>query len=817
MGIKRRDFLKTAGIAGLGILAGTREGFSSFATKEKHQLKGSSFHLTDQHQLNYPAHTERFPSLTTDGNGTVWLAVLERPVPGHNIGVYRLKNGKREQVANLAPENLTGIGVPSIAPLRQGCVVVFPVEQGNQWHIAFKFIGNKSGNSSEVPFIKNQSGINIAPSVAVIGEEAWVVWESNAGGTRCIYAARCSSEKTEEIIRLSASGYNSYNPSIVALSNDNLFAVWDSQRENTCDIWGACYQSGKWQKEKRLTSDPRIERHPSVASNGEEIWMTWEAQSYGKIKLNYINEQRIVAARLKNGKLHAPKEFFKKVSQKKMVHAKTPNHSNFLMRPRIAFDSHGTLWLTARQSIHQNAGWLPLIWKYQRNKWSEPFVLMNQQGRWHPVPLTVQNDKILTAVQYDDLPKTWDDTRGVYRTWKSGINLVEIPCIATLYTQHLSIQSVLTTEPLKMPSTRFNLKKKRNLVSAEFPRQKTEYQGKQLTLFFGDFHDHTSVSVCQRAGNPPAKDLYANLRDIEKLDFCAITDHGYNFDPPQWQMNREQTRKNHDSGQFITFLGEEWTSSNNSSSGGYGHHNLIFLDPRYSEFFDAFDGNISPQDLWHKLKGVEYISIPHQLADWKHKGKGNPPKDWAFHDEKNMPVAEIYQTRGSYEYMGCPGQAPHAMNISGHYLQDAWRKGIVVGVIASPDHGGGYGKIGVWGENLTREDIFRAVRQRHTFGTSGPKMGLLFKAGEAIMGDKVKLSDNPSFDFRVKAVAREKIREVVIFRNNQIVLRKKPQKKEIDLKWKDENRPPKDWLWYYTRIQTTEDELAWSSPIWFIV
>ena len=84
------------------------------------------------------------------------------------------------------------------------------------------------------------------------------------------------------------------------------------------------------------------------------------------------------------------------------------------------------------------------------------------------------------------------------------------------------------------------------------------------------------------------------------------------------------------------------------------------------------------------------------------------------------------------------------------------------------------------------------------------------------MGDKVKRSDNPSFDFRVKAVAQKKITEVVIFRNNQIILRKKPHRKKIDFEWKDENSPTKDWLWYYARIQTADDELSWSSPIWFI-
>jgi hypothetical protein len=212
---------------------------------------------------------------------------------------------------------------------------------------------------------------------------------------------------------------------------------------------------------------------------------------------------------------------------------------------------------------------------------------------------------------------------------------------------------------------------------------------------------------------------------------------------------------------------------------------------------------------------VEFISIPHQLADWRHKGKGNPPKDWAFNHERNMPVAEIWQTRQSYEYLGCPRQAPHGMTIRGHYIQDAWDKGLIVGVIASPDHGGGHGKVGVWAEELSRESLFEAIRARHTFGTSGPKMELLFRSGDAIMGDKVR-SDYKPVDFEIAASASRTIKEVVIFRNNEIVFSQNPGADSLRISWRDEHPLDKSHVWYYARIQSADDQLAWSSPIWFL-
>jgi hypothetical protein len=287
-----------------------------------------------------------------------------------------------------------------------------------------------------------------------------------------------------------------------------------------------------------------------------------------------------------------------------------------------------------------------------------------------------------------------------------------------------------------------------------------------------------------------------------------------------WAYNGEQTRNNNDPGRFVTFLGEEWTSSSNPPAtpgepNRYGHHNLIFLDPFHGRCYDSYDGDISPADLWKEMDGVEFICIPHQLADWQGKGKGNPPTDWNYVDEYRQPLAEIFQVRLSYEYLGCPRQARQGAPFKGYYLQDVWAKGIVIGTIASSDHGGGYGKAGVWAEELTRENLFEAMRARRTFGTSGAKMSLFFAMEAAMMGEKVASTAGPRV-FRVRVASLSDIRELVIFRNNQIAHRAEPKAKEFDATWTDADPPRGETAWYYARIHAADDELAWSSPIWFV-
>jgi hypothetical protein len=435
---------------------------------------------------------------------------------------------------------------------------------------------------------------------------------------------------------------------------------------------------------------------------------------------------------------------------------------------------------------------------------------MSRKGRWRPVSLAVQGSQSVVCSQYDDVPGAWAE-RGIHPDWKWGLSVKDIGDEGE--------SAPPETQPLEMPGTDFSLAEKMEICSANLPRQKKTHDGDELSLFWGDFHDHTDISVCVRDKNPPGHDLFANERDIEKLDFVAMTDHGYNYDRAQWAYNAEQTRNNHDAGRFVTFLGEEWTSSKNPPAPGgkmrrYGHRNLVFKDPYHPHFYDSFDGDISPADLWEELEGHEFICIPHQLADWKGKGGGNPPTDWNFVDERLQPVAEIFQARQSYEYLGCPRQAPQGAPFKGNYLQDAWAKGIVIGVIASPDHGGGNGKVGVWAKALTRDGIFEAVRARHTFGTSGAKMALFFKAGDAIMGDKARRPNGP-IEFEINALAMRDIREVVIFRNNEIAFRAEPGDKRVELRWVDEKPLDVDHAWYYARIHAEDDELAWSSPIWF--
>jgi hypothetical protein len=355
--------------------------------------------------------------------------------------------------------------------------------------------------------------------------------------------------------------------------------------------------------------------------------------------------------------------------------------------------------------------------------------------------------------------------------------------------------------------------------------------GRTLHLYWGNLHAHSAMSVCNRAGNPAPVDLLAIERDLDRLDFVALTDHGFSMDRPMWQYTRDVVAQYDDPGRFRTLLGQEWTSGTVPPQDHghpheppifrHGHHNLIFESRRHPRYYDETTGNPSPSDLARAIGDEDFVLIPHGLADWQTHGVGNPPVDWLEKDEVHTPLAEIYQRRGSYECLGCPLSSETGQPVRGHYLQDAWADGIVIGVIAAPDHGGGEGYAGVWAEDLTEGALFDAFHARHTFGTTGEKIALLVTSGDAMMGDKVERPAG-AIPLSIEVVAAEQVESVTVLRNNEPVFRAAPKSREVRLEWTDDAPPPGP-LWYYVRVEvapapdaaSARTSLAWSSPIWF--
>ena len=80
-------------------------------------------------------------------------------------------------------------------------------------------------------------------------------------------------------------------------------------------------------------------------------------------------------------------------------------------------------------------------------------------------------------------------------------------------------------------------------------------------------------------------------------------------------------RVNHAPGRFVTFLGEEWTSTFEEYSekypyGFHRHRNLILVDAYFAAWWNAMDRQ-TPADAWRERRErrANFVHIPHQVAD----------------------------------------------------------------------------------------------------------------------------------------------------------------------------------------------------------
>jgi hypothetical protein len=259
--------------------------------------------------------------------------------------------------------------------------------------------------------------------------------------------------------------------------------------------------------------------------------------------------------------------------------------------------------------------------------------------------------------------------------------------------------------------------------------------------WFADLHVHSDDTV----GINSTEYNLTYARDVAGLDVLGYTANDFNITEANWQQSVDLIHGLHKDGAFVAFPGTEWCG--NSCAGG--DHNVVFLHGRIPEFpFDrngrsarSFEWNAQMQgstiepgiwplnDLWelygHDPEG--HLLIPHV-------GGRRANLDW--HDPALERLIEIGSTWGHF----------------GWFYQEAIARGYKLGASAAGDEhrgrcGGGApgaqvfgvrgGLTGVIAHALTRSDIARALRARHTWATTGERIVGLLSTDRAIQGDEL--------------------------------------------------------------------------------
>jgi hypothetical protein len=208
-----------------------------------------------------------------------------------------------------------------------------------------------------------------------------------------------------------------------------------------------------------------------------------------------------------------------------------------------------------------------------------------------------------------------------------------------------------------------------------------------------------------------------------------------------------------------------------------------------------------------------------------------------FYPERERLV-EIFSLWGCSEYLGAAQNVPNAT--AGNSVQAALARGYRLGFTGGSDsHEGrpasreeGFfaversGITAVYAEDLTRSGIWKALWARHTYATTGVRMILDFRLGEAQMGDEVVLGPEMALWERriwsLQVVGTTELAKVEIIRNNGVAATFQPEGERLAGQWEEAVPFPqvcldaqsRRFVFYYLRVTQADGHRGWTSPIW---
>lgn len=439
--------------------------------------------------------------------------------------------------------------------------------------------------------------------------------------------------------------------------------------------------------------------------------------------------------------------------------------------PRLAADEYGGLTVAYR--IHRRLPLMTYYWEVAAQTlgpggWSKPVTFSNSDGTLEEVAVAAVADGVLLAWQTDgrlDRSLTWTEGFGGRECPKLLEHLGSVVWhgmhgVGAIMSAVIPVDGRPAYASNRIAVVAGNDRREaRGWATRQSPRYRTEADGRELTLYWGDLHRHSLVSRCTSGDEPSLEDFYRYGWDVCDYDFWAVTDHSENSSEYQWWSIQKIADLFRVDDRFVPMYGFEWT-------GNTGHQNVIYgSEQRGAPIYSSFAaGSQTPDELWASLRrhpDYPAITIPH------HPGSAMIPYDWDYYDPEYLRLVEVFQAcRGNYEQQGCFRQYSDG-TLDGTFVLDGLRRGHRFGLIASSDHGNGASYVGAFAERLTRQGVFEALQDRRVFGATTRDVIVDVRVAGAFMGSEIE-RDGP-LEIEVFARGFRELARIELVRNGTTI------------------------------------------------
>lgn len=268
-------------------------------------------------------------------------------------------------------------------------------------------------------------------------------------------------------------------------------------------------------------------------------------------------------------------------------------------------------------------------------------------------------------------------------------------------------------------------------------------------VFWGDTHGHSGFAE----GIGTADRFMRWARDDARLDYVTHSEHDIWTDDHEWTVLRENVRNYSVEGEFIAYLGYEWTIRNIQG----GHHNVLFRTPDRrdrvpAQFFPTLSRLYQGLRAGNASSDVLIIPHAHQTGNYR------------LNDPELEPLIEIMSQHGNFEWFG-QRYLDHGHQIGFTAASDNHlaQPGYTAPKNTSLAQRGGLGA--VLATEKTTDTLFDAMKQRHTYATTGERMILDVSVNGTTMGQRGAFASDRKIRGRVIGTAP--IDQITVVRNGE--------------------------------------------------
>jgi hypothetical protein len=739
---------------------------------------------------------------------------------------------------------------PAATVTPEGSVWTAWVAYRDKWDIVMASDGNRVYSIGE-------RGDLHAPAIAAgRGSEVYVAWPRNDNGTFHLFGSIWREGVWSRPERLTAEKGNDVWPRMAGDGTGNIALVWQGFRAGRSVILLKLWNGKTWTKEEIVSDGQGNCWMPTVAYGGGQFWMAWDSYATGAYQI-YARRWKQPVRRVTRGDAFSVrpslvvnssgqpvaaweesdplwgKDFAYQVDKRGTVEYKNrrvrvaylageewleipasveqavpAEIRRYVQQPQLAMDAGGHLYLTFRSRTSTRVSRVD-FWASQ-GRW-ETFVTHLDGDRWANavlLPASVGRNGMRAAIVMAGgaAQIVWPtDNRG----WPGGAyREIEIYTASLPITGSAARLSGGTALVAGTPAANPNPHETEDV--RRIRNYRYSIAGKHYRILRGDFHRHTELSG-DGAGDGMLEDNYRYTLDAAAMDIGYVSDHQMGQDEEyNWWITQKSNDLYYMPERFVPMYGYE-----RSVPYPNGHRNLIWAERGQPVL------KISPEENRGEIN-TGPVLYPYARKTGAvvtaHTSATQQGTDWRDNDPALEPVVEIYQGYdANYEEPNAPRawkpgqtQAHQAQQPSG-YVWNAWAKGYKLGVQSSSDHISTHTSYAcVIAAEFTRQGILDAIRKRHTYAATD-NIIMDFRIGTALMGDVIEAATSPKLS--VKIVGTAPIAQVDVIKNNQYVHQLKPGQSEATFEYLDNAIQPGE-SYYYVRVQQSDGQLAWSSPIW---